>query len=52
MTEYRVIGPFEVDGKSKGEIVKLDPQTVNIQALIEGGHVEPVAKRTVEKRES
>lgn len=44
MTEYRVIGPFEVDGKAKGEIVDLDPEVINISALVQGGHVEPVKK--------
>lgn len=51
MTEYRVVGPFEVDGKSKGEVVDLDPEVINIPALIEGGHIEPLTKRP-EKKES
>lgn len=42
--KLRVIGPFEVDGKSKGEIIDLDPEVYNIQALVDGGHVELVEK--------
>jgi hypothetical protein len=42
VTEYKVIGPLEVAGKATGEIVELDPEEVNIPALIAGGHVEPV----------
>lgn len=39
LTEYKVIGPFEIDGKATGEVVDLDPSVVNIPALIDGGHV-------------
>lgn len=42
--KYRVIGPFEVAGKSTGEIVELDPEEVHIPSLIEGGHIEALGK--------
>lgn len=45
MTQYRVVGPLEVDGKPRGELVDLDETVVNVQALIDGGHVEPVTAR-------
>jgi hypothetical protein len=44
MQEYKVIGQFEVAGKRPGETVRLDPTEVNIQALIDGGHIEPIRK--------
>lgn len=34
-----VIGANEVAGARPGEIVELDPETVVIQALIDGGHI-------------
>jgi hypothetical protein len=44
-----VIGPAPivgVDGQdvNTGGVVELDPEYTNIQALIEGGHVEPARK--------
>lgn len=42
LTEYKVVGPFEIDGKPAGEVVDLDAEVINIPALIDGGHVEPL----------
>lgn len=44
MSEYKVIGPFEIAGKPTGETVELDSNEVNIQALIDGGHIEEVER--------
>lgn len=38
---YRVIGDRLISGVPRGEVVRLDPDQVNIPALIEAGHVEP-----------
>lgn len=40
--EYRVVGSSRVAGVDPGGTVELDPDRVNIPALIAGGHVEPV----------
>lgn len=42
--QYRVTGPVPIYGVHPGEIVRLDPETVNIPALLAAGHVrlEPV----------
>ena len=42
---YEVIGPCPVAGARKGDTVELDPAAVNVDALIQAGHVRP-AKRT------
>jgi hypothetical protein len=42
METYRVTGPFRVAGTDPGGTVELDPERVNIPALIESGAVEPV----------
>lgn len=41
---YKVVGSLLVAGVGTGELVQLDDETVNIPALIEAGHVEPVRK--------
>lgn len=43
MARYEVIGDSIIAGKSKGETVDLD-ETVNVDALLWGGHIKPVAK--------
>jgi hypothetical protein len=40
--EYEVIGPLEVGGVAPGGVVELGDD-VNIDALIEAGHVKPVS---------
>lgn len=45
MERFKVIGVCEVGGVEPGGVVELDPEKVNIPALIAGGHVEPVAER-------
>lgn len=44
MDQYKVVGPFEIAGKKRGETVQLDPTEVNIQVLIDCGHIEPIGK--------
>lgn len=39
-----VIGPLRVGGARKGEVIDLNPDEVNIPALIEAGHVRPVTR--------
>lgn len=41
---FEVIGPCQVAGANKGETVRLDPDAVNIDALVEAGHVRPVKR--------
>ncbi len=38
----KVIGNLEIAGVAPGGVVDLDPDTVNIPALIAGGHVEEI----------
>lgn len=46
MTEkYEVIGPVEIDGVPPGGTVALDPEHVNIQALVTAGHIRPARQR-------
>lgn len=40
--EYRVVGSSRVAGVDPGGTVELDPERVNIPALITGGHIAPV----------
>jgi len=47
--EYRVVGSSRVAGVDPGGTVDLDPDRVNIPALIAGGHVEPVKAPAREK---
>ncbi len=42
MEQFRVIGPFEIAGKKRGEMVELDPAETNIQVLLDCGHVERI----------
>lgn len=44
METYRVIGPHRVADTDPGGTVELDPERVNIAALIAAGHVELVKK--------
>lgn len=37
--QYRVVGSRPICGVLPGEIVRLDPESVNIPALIAAGHV-------------
>lgn len=56
MTKYKVIGDLEIAGASKGETVDLDPDEVNVDALVASGHVEEIKSsggtRTPAKAES
>ncbi|MFI7042585.1 hypothetical protein ACIBI0_38410 [Microbispora rosea] len=54
MDTYRVVGSSRVAGVDPGGTVDLDPERVNIPALVAGGHVEPVkapAKAKAQKAE-
>lgn len=44
MPHYKVIGICTIAGKKRGEVVELDPEQVNISALIAAGHVEAIEK--------
>lgn len=46
MSGYRVIGPFEINGKATGETVELDPEVINVQVLLDAGHIEEIRSRT------
>ncbi|SET43435.1 hypothetical protein [Nonomuraea wenchangensis] len=46
---YRVSGPRPVAGVGTGGTVHLDPEAVNIPALIEAGHIEIVRKPSVKE---
>lgn len=39
---YKVVGPVKVDDVEPGGTVTLDPDRVNVPALIAAGHIEPV----------
>ncbi|MGW5578716.1 hypothetical protein [Micromonospora chokoriensis] len=52
MNTYKVIGICTVAGAKRGETVELDPEQINIQALIEGGHIEPIAVKPPRKKEA
>lgn len=43
MGSYRVIGSSRVGGVEPGGLVDLDPDVVNIEALVAGGHIEPAS---------
>jgi len=50
--KYRVLPDnVSVNGKRQGEIVSLDDEKYNIQALIDGGIVKPVTKPKEKKEE-
>lgn len=54
MTKYKVVGDLEIAGATKGETVDLDPEHVNVTALLVAGHIEEIksgssTKKTVEK---
>jgi hypothetical protein len=36
----KVIGPFPVNGAAPGETTTLDDRVLNVEALVESGHVE------------
>lgn len=42
MAKYKVVGDLEIAGATKGETVDLDPEHVNIPALLAAGHVEEI----------
>lgn len=46
---YKVIGNQRINDVEPGGIVVLDPDRVNVPALIAAGHVEPVAKYSQKK---
>lgn len=52
MPKFKVVGILEVADKRQGEVVELDPEKVNIPALIEAGHVEPVNEKPPTKEAS
>lgn len=43
MDRFTVIGQCEIAGVLPGNVVELDPQQVNIPALIAGGHIKPAS---------
>lgn len=45
MPKYKVIGLLEIADKTKGQVVELDPEKVNIPALLEAGHIEPLEEK-------
>lgn len=51
MEEFKVIGPFKIAGKERGDIVRLDPQETNIQVLIDCGHIERIKAVPVKAKE-
>lgn len=51
MPRYKVIGPRRIAGVALGGEVELDPDLVNIPALLVGGHVEPVKPKMKLKAE-
>lgn len=40
--KYKVIGDLEIAGAAKGETVELDPEEINVDALVASGHVEEI----------
>jgi hypothetical protein len=40
--KYRVVGVCDIAGVAPGGVVALDPDEVNVDALVMAGHVEPV----------
>lgn len=54
METYTVIGAQRVGGVEPGGTIELDPDRVNIEALVRGGHVErvrPAPKPAAKKAE-
>jgi hypothetical protein len=51
MEEFKVVGPFEIAGKKRGETVRLDPQETNIQVLIDCGHIERIKAAPVKAKD-
>jgi hypothetical protein len=45
-TEYMVVGLATIGDAAPGETVRLDPDEVNISALLEAGAIEPVKSKT------
>jgi hypothetical protein len=45
-TEYTVVGPIRIGNAEPGETVRLDPDEVNIPALLEAGAIEPVKSKS------
>jgi hypothetical protein len=45
-TRYKVVGPMRINEAEPGEIVTLDPDKVNISALLEAGAIEPVQSKS------
>jgi hypothetical protein len=52
MTKYTVTGPFPIADVAPGGTVDLDPDTVNVDALIEAGHIEATTKPVHSKGKS
>lgn len=44
LVKARVVGPRSVAGKRRG-LVLLDPETVNVRALVKAGHIELVEEK-------
>lgn len=42
---YEVIGPVPIGGVPPGGTVELDPEQVNIPALVHAGHIRPAPVR-------
>jgi hypothetical protein len=45
-TRYKVTGPMRINDAEPGETVYLDPDKVNIGALLEAGAIEPVQSKS------
>jgi len=49
LQRFTVTGPFPVADVQPGEVVELDPELVNLGALLESGHIAPVAAKRAKK---
>lgn len=45
-TRYKVTGPMRINDAEPGETVYLDPEKINIPALLEAGAIEPVQTKS------
>ncbi|WP_157251123.1 hypothetical protein [Nonomuraea typhae] len=52
MPRYRVIGPCEVAGVQPGGVITEFPAGVNVEALIQGGHIEPTEDKPAEAKQA
>ena len=47
LPRYEVVGRRRVAGVAPGGTVALDPARINIDALVQAGHIRPVPRKTV-----